>query len=185
MLLSHNRIISQRPLVYSFRCRSHYRLPLDCWKINLVTLYHIEVSFLDLTWTGWWAMKLWRRWLLSPDTNRSSWTVSSLLHGPRLPAVSEFKWRSLSITYFLLTNKCSLPGVVQGYETCFYSAGTTPGDWIYELNGIDEFQLDQIDCLMQSMTLLLTWNTKDINQTSLYKALTQKFKTTTFYSTWY
>ena len=38
--------------------RSYGRLPLDCWKINPVTMFHTADSFLNLTWTGWWTMKL-------------------------------------------------------------------------------------------------------------------------------
>ena len=47
-----------RGIVSWFACPTFDRLPLDCWKINPVTLYHTEDSFLYLTWTGWWTVKL-------------------------------------------------------------------------------------------------------------------------------
>ena len=47
-----------RGMCLGLHTRSCGRLPLDCWKINPVTMFYTADSFLFLTWTGWWTMKL-------------------------------------------------------------------------------------------------------------------------------
>ena len=90
-----------RGMCLGLHTRSYGRLPLDCWKINPVTIFHTADSFLYLTWTGWWTMKLDGD-DHSVGSNHSSRTVVLSPSCLRPTANSISKCSSSSITTILL-----------------------------------------------------------------------------------